>query len=353
MIVKDEEKFLPECLDSVCGIVDEIIIVDTGSRDRTKEIAQKYTSKIYDFSWCDDFSAARNYSFEQATQEYIMWLDADDILLPEDQEKLKKLKESLSPKREVVMMDYCLSFDSAGIPLVLSRRHRLVRRDKKLKWVGIVHEYIDVAGAEVCFANVAVAHRRQGSHAERNLRIIEQWIASGGRLEGRLLLHYGSELADISRLEEAAVQLNRFLLQPGNALSDCVLACIKLADCCEKLGLKEKKLETLLRSFQYDTPQSEVCCAIGGCFEERGQWETAIYWYRQALQTAEELVLGFMENRSFRTWLPHCRLCICYAKLGNLEKADWHNEQALRYLPQDPQLLANRSKFNNLLRPEA
>ena len=63
MIVKNEEKVLARCLDSIADLMDEIIIVDTGSSDNTKEIAKKYTDKIYDFAWIDDFSAARNYSF--------------------------------------------------------------------------------------------------------------------------------------------------------------------------------------------------------------------------------------------------------------------------------------------------
>ena len=69
MIVKNEEKVLARCLDSIADLMDEIIIVDTGSSDNTKEIAKKYTDKIYDFAWIDDFSAARNYSFSKATKE--------------------------------------------------------------------------------------------------------------------------------------------------------------------------------------------------------------------------------------------------------------------------------------------
>ena len=67
MIVKNEEKVLARCLDSIRGFVDEIIIVDTGSDDDTKRIARKYTDKVYDFEWIDDFAAARNYSFSKAT----------------------------------------------------------------------------------------------------------------------------------------------------------------------------------------------------------------------------------------------------------------------------------------------
>lgn len=77
---KNEEEVLERCLNSLKGLMDEIIIVDTGSTDRTKEIAARYTDKIYDFSWCDDFAAARNFSFSKATQEYIYAPDADEVL---------------------------------------------------------------------------------------------------------------------------------------------------------------------------------------------------------------------------------------------------------------------------------
>ena len=97
MIVRDEEQVLSRCLDSVREAVDEIVIVDTGSLDRTKEIAWKYTDRVFDFVWRDDFSAARNYAFSRASKEYCMWLDADDVLTPANVGKLLRLKENLQP----------------------------------------------------------------------------------------------------------------------------------------------------------------------------------------------------------------------------------------------------------------
>ena len=83
MIVKNEEDTLPRCLESVGGLVEEIIVVDTGSDDRTKEAALEYGAKVYDFPWVEDFSKARNFSFSKATQQYCLWLDADDVIDPE------------------------------------------------------------------------------------------------------------------------------------------------------------------------------------------------------------------------------------------------------------------------------
>ena len=98
MIVKNEERVLERCLSSVCDLMDEIIIVDTGSTDRTKEIAGKYTSRIYDFTWCNDFSKARNFAFEKATCDYIYSADADEVLDEENREKFRILKENLMPE---------------------------------------------------------------------------------------------------------------------------------------------------------------------------------------------------------------------------------------------------------------
>ena len=91
MIVKNEEEMLAGCLESVRGIVDEIVIVDTGSTDSTKDIANKYNAKVFDFVWCNDFSAARNEALSHSTGEWILYLDADERLNAPFPEKLRQL----------------------------------------------------------------------------------------------------------------------------------------------------------------------------------------------------------------------------------------------------------------------
>jgi len=80
MIVKNEENCLEKCLGSLKGLVDEMIVVDTGSTDRTKEISNAFGAKVYDFKWTGDFSEARNFSFSKATCDYIYSADADEEL---------------------------------------------------------------------------------------------------------------------------------------------------------------------------------------------------------------------------------------------------------------------------------
>ncbi|MBS3113628.1 glycosyltransferase [Candidatus Woesearchaeota archaeon] len=94
MITKNEEKFLELCLNSVKSIVDEIIIVDTGSTDKTKEIAKKFNAKIIDFKWIDDFSAAKNESLKHATRDWVLVLDADEVIEKKDLDKIKNAIEN-------------------------------------------------------------------------------------------------------------------------------------------------------------------------------------------------------------------------------------------------------------------
>ena len=124
MIVRNEEKVLARCLDSVRGIADEICITDTGSTDKTREIARKYGT-VQAFPWCDDFSAARNFSFAQARMDYTLWLDADDVVRQEERRKLMDLKRRLDDERpDVVMLKYAMSSCCRTTPALMSRADR-------------------------------------------------------------------------------------------------------------------------------------------------------------------------------------------------------------------------------------
>lgn len=91
MLAKDEEKTIAKAINSVKKIVDELIVIDTGSKDRTKDIAKSLGAKVYDFSWKDDFSEARNFAKSRCTKEWILVLDADETIAEKDLEKIKEL----------------------------------------------------------------------------------------------------------------------------------------------------------------------------------------------------------------------------------------------------------------------
>ena len=113
MIVKNEESVLGRALECLV-FADEIVIADTGSEDNTKEVARRFTDKVYDFEWTDDFAAARNFIFSKGSSNYLMWLDADDVVTKENSEKLSKWKENA--EADVLYCLYDAAFDENGTP---------------------------------------------------------------------------------------------------------------------------------------------------------------------------------------------------------------------------------------------
>ncbi|MCM3136370.1 glycosyltransferase [Paenibacillus polysaccharolyticus] len=347
MIVKNEETSLARCLDSVKGIADEIIIVDTGSTDRTRQIAAQYTDCIFDFEWVDDFAAARNFAFDQASCEYIMWLDADDVFEPQDRAKLIALKQSLDPAVDSVTMDYNLSFTPDGKVSYSLRRNRLVRRDRQFRWIGAVHEYLAVAG-NLLHSDVAVTHKKDKVYTDRNLRIYRKREQAGEDFSPRDLYYFGNELKDHAFHEEAITYYEKFLDTGLGWVEDRIAACQKIADCEAVLKRPERESAALFRSFAYDLPRAEVCCRLGGYFADREDYRQAIFWYEQAVHANRPGDPMVVLNEAAWTWMPHLQLCVCYDRMGNRAKAKEHNDIALTYHPTHPSMLYNDRYFKDL-----
>ncbi|WP_235822102.1 tetratricopeptide repeat-containing glycosyltransferase family 2 protein [Gottfriedia luciferensis] len=343
MIVKNEEAVLSRCLSSISNIVDEIIIVDTGSTDKTKEIAKNFNSLIYDFKWINDFSAARNFAFSKATKDYIIWLDADDILTEENANKLLALKKSLNKKVDAVGMKYHLSFDENGNPSFSSVRHRIVKRERNFKWIGFVHEYLEVYG-EIIQSDAAIIHQKDKEYSDRNLKIYENAISSGKELSPRDKYYYANECVD-NQLYEKAVEWYELFLKEGKGwYEDSIQACGKMADCFINLQNWEKAINSCLKSFYYDGPRGENCCRLGYIYLQQGDYSRAISWYKLATLVSVPETSPFI-NQACYTWLPHLQLCLCYSRLGDQVTAKKHNDLAANYVPNNPSVLYNQEYF--------
>jgi glycosyltransferase involved in cell wall biosynthesis len=353
MIVKNEEQTLERCLSSVAGIPDEIVIVDTGSGDATKEIARRFTANVYDFDWIDDFAAARNDSFSHATMDYVLWLDADDVLLPDDRNTFLQLKNSLNPTVDVVYMPYNTAFDTMGNVLQSAKRSRLVNRSRNFRWAGVVHEDLVLEGEyRYCDSDVAITHQKPADRPKstRNLQIYEKHFASGFDVRPLDLFHYARELEENGAVEKAVSYYLQYLdtgkAQPGTA----VYALDRLARCYYKLGDLRKEWECTLRSLEFDVPRPEFSCRFGEHFLKRDQFRQAIFWYELALQNpggdAGDVV---SENYPFRTWLPHKQLGLCYYRIGDYGRSLQHNREARQYVTSDPDLDTNIRVLEKLI----
>jgi glycosyltransferase involved in cell wall biosynthesis len=172
MIVKNEEEKLARCLNSVKDYVDEIVIVDTGSTDKTKEIAQSFGAKIYDFEWCKDFSKARNFSIEKTTGDYVLVLDADYILLQFDKQSILQTMEN----RKVVGLAVIENQYMQNGQKMIHRSFNSTVFPREARYVGPIHEQIELSYPRIKLP-ISIFHDGYENRAEdkfkRNIEILE------------------------------------------------------------------------------------------------------------------------------------------------------------------------------------
>ncbi len=348
MIVKNEEKNIARCLDSVAKLVDEIVIVDTGSTDQTVKIVSGYTSKVYFHPWKDDFADARNYSFSKAAMDYCMWMDADDVLEDTQKDKFLDLKQSLSPDTDMVMMKYNTAFDEAGKPSFSYFRERWIRNNSRHQWLGAVHEVIPPIG-KIVYSDIAVCHKKMSAgDPDRNLNIYRKLFAKGSSLEPRQQYYYGRELYYHGEYEEAVSVFEQFLNSRDGWIENKIEACSICANCYYRLGQEQSALLVLLRSMSFDVPRAELCCDIGKHFLEHGNFNNAIYWYETALNTPKNEYAGGFILPDCYDYVPLLQLCVCYDKLGDRKRAKEYNDRAGLCKPYSKAYLYNKEYFESL-----
>jgi glycosyltransferase involved in cell wall biosynthesis len=349
MIVKNESKTLARCLDAVRDVVDEINIVDTGSTDDTRDIALRYTDRVFDFAWCDDFSAARNFSFAQATGDFILWLDADDVLREGDARRFARLKHELAGV-DTVMMRYAIAFDEAGNETFSYFRERLIRRDPPRYWHEPVHEYLPILG-HVIQSEITIEHRKiyaEGAgDGTRNLRIYTRQLEEGRELTARGQYYFARELKTHARHREAATMFELFLAQGKGWVEDNICACVQLSDCYQALKEPIKARIALLTSFVYDTPRAEACCRLGYFYKEEGDYARARFWFELALSLQKPESYGFIEH-AYWDYIPLAECVVCYAQLGDIDRAEAYNERAAAVRPNAASVTHNRAYFKSL-----
>lgn len=328
MIVKNEESVLECCLDSVKDLMDEIIIVDTGSTDRTKEIARKYTDKIYDFEWVDDFSAARNFSFSKATMDYIYAPDADEILNEENQEKFRILKEAMLPEIEIVQMKYITPSQYNTVEnSSYDMRPKLFKRLRTFTWINPIHETVRIDPV-VFDSDIEIIHLPQGLHGKRDFGIFEKTWKKDGGLSPALTTMYAKELLKCGSPEDLAAAAPFFrelyMLEP-NEEATCVLARhYHLSDDPDNF------FAISLKSVAQNSC-SEICRELGAYYYEKEDYQEAELWYYNAAFETKPIL-----DVQTGGVIPLMGLANCHEKLGNPDLAEEYREMADKWtLPEN------------------
>jgi glycosyltransferase involved in cell wall biosynthesis len=291
MIVKNEEAVLSRCLDSLRGLMDEIIIVDTGSTDGTREIAKQYTDQVYDFPWQQDFSKARNYSLSLAHCDYIYCADADEVLDEENRQKFLQLKQVLLPEIEIVQMLYSGQFDANTVYNFNEEyRPKLFRRLRTFQFIHPIHETLRLDPI-VYDSEIRIFHQPHGQHTHRDLSIFE--------------LHYGKDTAPVLSLplirmyakelfisgtdahfQNAIPAFLRVLQREGATAEEILYASCVLAHAYRVAGQTAEFFKYAMKATLSDSC-SEICMELGCFYEEAEDLpEAHIWYYNAAYETA-------------------------------------------------------------------
>lgn len=324
MIVKNEEAVLARCLDCVADLVDEIVIVDTGSADKTKEIAARYTKHIYDFQWTDDFSAARNFAFSKATKDYIYSADADEVIDAENRERFRILKESVLPEIEIVQMMYGNQLQHGTVyNFDKEYRPKLFKRQRSFVWEEAIHEQVRLQPI-VYDSDIVITHMPQQSHAKRDLQNFHKQTQTDKRLSKRLQNMYAKELFLCGDKEDFLRASDYFAL----SAADADRTSEEVMEACLVVARAARLAEDAVIFFKYATKViagegcSEVCCELGYFYEALEDYEEAAIWYyNAAYETQAVLTLASKESESLKG------LIRCYGKLGCPEQAQLYAQE--------------------------
>lgn len=326
VIVKDEELTLERLLSTATSFADEIVVVDTGSTDKSKQIAQKYAN-VYDFLWIDDFSAARNYAIELCTCDLVIWLDADDVVPQETVKKINELK--LDFDCDMVIMPY----ETGNLRFY---RERIFLNDGSHFFKGEVHEAIDLKGKIKRLECPVIHDKKKSGDPMRNLRILKKVYASRP-LNDRELFYYASELY-FTGSSDARSELWRFIKFYGS-YSQKGQAAVYLS----YLLKNETDVRLALGEGAAHINSADIYTLIGESYMREKQYRHAKNSYLQATVADEQIVFPVPERQNY---LPYIRLCKCYWHLGNKQAAKYYNELALGIKPNDPYALSNSHLFD-------
>ena len=346
MIVKNEEDVIGRCLECVSDIFDEIIVVDTGSDDKTKEIVKKYTKGLYYFKWIEDFAAARNFSFRKATSDYILWLDGDDFINSEDITKIENLLEHLDTSYDYISGEYILARNNEGKVSSVLRRNRIVKREKNFKWIGKVHEYLAVYGRGL-EGDFAIEHGKIKAYTDRNFQIFKEMEKKNEKFSPRDMYYYANELMDNGHYKEAIDEYRKFIETNQGWIEDVKGAYFRIINCYKVLNEKEKVPDIVFEAFKIDAPTAEIVCSLAEYFFEKNNINQAIFWYRTALDCIPDKGNPSLSNSAYYTWIPSLQLCVCYYNLGKIDCSYFFNELTATFMGDSDKVVYNRKIFED------
>ncbi|MCT8140152.1 glycosyltransferase [Anaerobacillus sp. CMMVII] len=339
MIVKNEERTLDRCLSSVKDVVDEIIIVDTGSIDRTLEIANRYVQRVYEYEWNNSFSDARNFAQSKASGKWILVLDADEFV---DTDNLKlaidELKESKSSAEAFQVKIYNFT-GKYGERIIQHKSIRLYRNSSSIKYYRLIHEQLKkVTGdLEVGSINLTLYHSgylnstmKEKNKSERNTHLLDNEIV----LSGNSAFDYfnlGNEYLVTNETEKALEAfVNGYNKKISFNISWIPFCLVQIVNCLISLQRYEEALRVIADAENIfpASPDFKV-------------FKANIYLSQHRYTDALEVLVSTIETHGddnhcivsidYREYYPHLLLGKVYKKQNELSNAVFHFSKAYSF----------------------
>jgi GT2 family glycosyltransferase/tetratricopeptide (TPR) repeat protein len=341
MMVRNEEANLPACLASVEGLFADLVIVDTGSTDRTRELARERGARVFEFPWCDSFSAARNEGLRHARGRYVFWMDADDRLDADNRERLRHVLGQLNGANVAYLMK-CLCVPDQMTGTATSVDHvRLFPRHPQLRWDYRVHEQIlpglRQLGIRIEPADVTIHHTGYFDPAlrrrklERDLRLLE--LERQERPEDPFVLfNLGQIYQETHQLAAALVCLERSrqLSRPADSIVHKLYAMI--AHCQRELGRPADALATCQAGQLHHPGDVELLFQEALARQSLGDQAGEEAGWKQVLAATNRPLLG-SEDIGLRGFKARHNLAVMYLKQRRGREAEEQWNLALAEAP--------------------
>lgn len=339
MIVKDEEKVLKRCLESVLGIVDEIIIVDTGSKDKTIEIAKSFTDKVFNFKWEDDFSAARNFAASKANGDWILVLDADEYV---DRENLivgiNEIKEHAS-KYDVYAVNIINFAGRKGENIAQHKHARIYRNNGNIKFHRKVHEQLIKEKGELSYtiSSLLIYHTgylnqtvKEKGKNERNKPLVEQELFNN-KEAGFDYFNFGNELKREGRVEEALDLYVKAYQKKGEVESGWVPFCLcNIVECLIELKRFDDALKTINDAEYLYAYAADFTFLKGEIYLSQKRYDDAKSVFKFIL-SRQSIYKDVIKSPDYNGYFPNFRLAEIYEMEKNYDESIRYFIGAINY----------------------
>ncbi|GAC1390890.1 MAG: hypothetical protein NVSMB31_08050 [Vulcanimicrobiaceae bacterium] len=354
MIVKNEERYLEQCLRSVADVVDEICVVDTGSSDGTVEIANKFGARVEHREWRDDFAWARNEAISMATRRWVLMLDADEELSPESRDSVKRIGALPAGLTALYVTCDNLSDDYKGTGSLSHLIARIFPNNPRIRFISPIHEYVTCDGNEMGsdsrLSDVRIIHHgylkdvvADRNKAERNFAIIRRatelhpedafhWYNLG--MTAHVVKDYGQGIMALEKMRSLLGGAPRAFLPQ---------ALVTLAECYSERNDEDRAIAIVKESIAASPHLTNAHFAFGRILAKLGRHEEARAEFLQSIEDEKHRAIQFIVDDQIYRWKAQLSIGASYADEKRWAEAlEWY-DRGLENQPYVQPLLINRA----------